>query len=255
MVSALTAFGSAYGAVLPEPQTVAGIALNPAYIAAGGALAIAIAAVIWAYRVSNATRHQSLRWSNRLAEMEARLEKADGVLSAHPGLVLVWEDDNQTVEKGWGEPKILGGPAAMASLLSFSSNAGDMSGNPVERLLESLGNLPVKTDTADSTRTLRDCVQELRGYGVAFSGVVVTTDGRSIEVDGRVAGGQVALWLTDPAVRMAEDGAIVGAIRERATDLHGAHALLERTTLPAWRRNAELELVWVNGAYVGSCWS
>jgi signal transduction histidine kinase len=49
---------------------------------------------------------------------------------------------------------------------------------------------------------------------------------------------------------MAEDGAIIGAIRERAVDLHGSHVFLERAPFPAWRRNAELALTWVNGAYV-----
>jgi signal transduction histidine kinase len=224
--------------------------LDPLTVGMGGAVALTAAAVIWAIRVSAATRHQSLHWSNQLAEMEARLEKADAVLSAHPGLVLVWEDDSETIKEGWGNPKILGGPAALASLLSFSKDDPEGGGAPVDRLLNTLGELPLEDEDAEAPQTLRDKVNDLRTHGVAFSGVVVTADSRSIEVDGRVAGGQVALWLTDPAVRMAEDGAIFGAFRERATDLHGSHALLERAPFPAWRRNASLELVWVNRAYI-----
>jgi len=224
--------------------------LDPIIIAAAGAVALTVASMLWAFRVSAATRHQSLHWSNRLAEMEARLEKADAVLSAHPGLVLVWEDDNNAVKEGWGEPKILGGPAALASLLSFSNKDEDPTAPPVDRLLNSLGDLRIEDEGENEPQSLREKVSDLRMHGVAFSGAVVTSDGRSIEIDGRVAGGQVALWLTDPAVRMAEDGAIIGAFRERATDLHGSHALLERSPIPAWRRNAELALVWVNRAYV-----
>ena len=224
--------------------------VDPLVAAAGGAVALACAAMIWAYRVSAATRHQSLHWSNRLAEMEARLEKADAVLSAHPGLVLVWEDDYEAIESGWGDPKILGGPAALASLLSFSREGDGAASKPVDTLLNTLGDLPVEDDDAGEPRNLREKISELRSHGIAFSGAVVTPDGRSIEIDGRVAGGQVALWMTDPAVRMAEDGAIVGAIRERATDLHGSHALLERSPFPAWRRGADLGLAWVNRAYV-----
>ncbi|MEO1252587.1 MAG: PAS-domain containing protein [Pseudomonadota bacterium] len=222
--------------------------IDPLLAAALGAVALACAAMIWAYRVSASTRHQSMHWSNRLAEMEARLEKADAVLSAHPGLVLVWEDDNEAVQSGWGDPKILGGPAALASLLSFSKDDGG-SQKPVDALLNTLGGLPVEDDDTEKTQTLREKLIDLRAHGVAFSGAVVTPDGRSIDIDGRVAGGQVALWMTDPAVRMAEDGAIVGAIRERATDLHGSHALLERSPVPAWRRSADHALVWVNRAY------
>ncbi|WP_375210643.1 sensor histidine kinase [Hyphococcus sp.] len=223
--------------------------IDPLVAGAAGAVGLAVAAVIWALRVSAATRHQSLHWSDTLAEMEARLEKADSVLSAHPGLVLVWEDDTDSLNSGWGEPKILGGPAALASLLSFSKEGEDSKSAPVDRLLNAIGALPLEDDDAEKPEPLRDKIKNLRAHGVAFSGNVVTADGRSIEVDGRVAGGQVALWITDPAVRMAEDGAVIGAFRERAVDLHGAHALLERSPVPAWRRNAELQLVWVNRAY------
>lgn len=233
------------------PAGLSALNIDPVTAAAAGAVALACAAMIWAYRVSATTRNQSLNWSNRLAEMEARLEKSDAVLSAHPGLVLVWEDDNEAIESGWGDPKILGGPAALASLLSFSTEGGD-DVKPVDTLLNALGHLPVDDDEAGPAKTLKQKVAELREHGVAFSGAVITPDGRSIEIDGRVAGGQVALWMTDPAVRMAEDGAIVGAIRERATDLHGSHALLERSPLPAWRRDADLALVWVNRAYVAA---
>lgn len=223
--------------------------VDPLLVGAGGAIALAVAAVVWAFRVSAATRNQSLHWSDKLAEMEARLEKSDSVLSAHPGLVLVWEDDTESLSSGWGEPKILGGPAALASLLSFSRDDADAKSSPVSRLLNALGALPLQDDDAEKPESLREKVKNLRAHGVAFSGNVVTPDGRSIEVDGRVAGGQVALWITDPAVRMAEDGAMIGAFRERATDLHGAHALLERAPTPAWRRNADLQIVWVNRAY------
>ena len=242
---------AAQSAALPAAAENSGLlaSVNPLLVGAGGAIALAVAAVIWAFRVSAATRHQSLHWSDKLAEMEARLEKSDSVLSAHPGLVLVWEDDSDSLSSGWGEPKILGGPAALASLLSFSKDDADARTSPVSRLLNALGALPLQDDDAEKPESLREKVKNLRAHGVAFSGNVVTPDGRSIEVDGRVAGGQVALWITDPAVRMAEDGAMIGAFRERATDLHGAHALLERAPVPAWRRNADLQLVWVNRAY------
>src|SRR5690606_41191487 len=58
--------------------------IDPLVAGAGGAIALAVAAVVWAFRVSAATRHQALHWSDKLAEMEARLEKSDSVLSAHP---------------------------------------------------------------------------------------------------------------------------------------------------------------------------
>lgn len=227
-------------------------ALDPLVVGTIGAISIALAAVAWALRVSAATRTQSVTWSDRLAEMEAQLEKADAVLSAHPGLVLVWEDDYNAVEKGWGQPKILGGPAALASLMSFARRDSEAGANsPIDRLLETLGDLPLEDDgPPEDIKKLREKVRELRAHGIPFSGSIVTSEGRSIEADGRVAGGQVALWLTDPAARMAEETGIMGRVRERTTDLHGALAILDRAPMPAWRRSADLSLVWVNKAYI-----
>lgn len=219
-----------------------------AFLASG---ALAVAAVAWALRVSAASRNASVIWTKKLSEMEAQLEKSDAVLSAHPGLVLVWEDDYQSIEQGWGAPKILGGPAALASLMSFAKDLDDRLATPVTRLLNTLGDLPLEDDgPPEEFRKLRDKVRELRQHGIAFSGSVMTNEGRAIEADGRVAGGQVALWLTDPAVRMAEDTGIMGKVREKTADLHGALAQLDRAPIPAWRRTADLSIAWVNQAYV-----
>lgn len=248
-------------------------AFDPAII---GATGLAIAAFAWAIRIAAASQNQSANWSSKLAEMEAELEKASGVLAAHPGLVLVWDDYARDAEDDWGAPKIFGSPAALASLMSFSSRKNDGSPEkdhdtetadapqndradqnldaslePIGWLLDSLGDLPLEDDGAvTDVKTLRQKVYELRTHGIAFSGVVMTTEGRGIEAAGRVAGGQATLWLTDPDTRMAEDMGLMGKVHERTADLHGALNFLERAPMPAWRRSTSLELVWVNKAYV-----
>jgi signal transduction histidine kinase len=217
-------------------------------IAAG---ALTVAALAWAFRTAAAARNASVTWTRKLAEMEAKLDKSEAVLAAQPGLVLVWEDDYEAIETGWGEPKILGSPAALASLMSFAKSVDNPAATPMTRLLDTLGDLPLEDDgPPEEFRKLRERVRELREHGIAFSGSVMTNEGRAIEADGRVAGGQVALWLSDPAVRMAEDGGILGKVREKTADLHGALAQLERAPTPAWRRTSDLALAWVNAAYV-----
>lgn len=240
---------SVTAATAAEEAAVA--AQEPIFIALLVAGALAVAAIAFAVRVAAASRSASVVWTRKLAEMEAQLEKSDAVLSAHPGLVLVWEDDYESIEKGWGAPKILGGPAALASLMSFAKDPDDRAATPVSRLLNALGDLPLEDDgPPEDFRKLKEKVRELRQHGIAFSGSVMTHEGRAIEADGRVAGGQVALWLTDPAVRMAEDTGIMGRVREKTADLHGALAQLDRAPVPAWRRTADLALAWVNHAYV-----
>lgn len=252
----LSAAGVAFfgGDALAQAEGAAGAVLrgpDPVIVGVLAAGALAVAAIAWALRVSAASRNASVTWTKKLAEMEAQLEKSDAVLSAHPGLVLVWEDDYQSIEQGWGAPKILGGPAALASLMSFAKDLEDRAATPVTRLLNTLGDLPLEDDgPPEEFRKLKDKVRELRQHGIAFSGSVMTHESRAIEADGRVAGGQVALWLTDPAVRMAEDTGIMGKVREKTADLHGSLAQLERAPIPAWRRTADLALAWVNAAYV-----
>ena len=239
------------GTALAAEDAATSVLTDPIIVGLVAAGALAVAAIAWALRVSAASRNASVVWTKKLAELEAQLEKSDAVLSAHPGLVLVWEDDYESLEQGWGAPKILGGPAALASLMSFAKDIDDRMATPVTRLLNTLGDLPLEDDgPPEDFRKLKDKVSELRQHGIAFSGSVMTHEGRAIEADGRVAGGQVALWLTDPAVRMAEDSGILGKVREKTADLHGALAQLERAPIPAWRRTADLALAWVNQAYV-----
>ncbi|MGF1543168.1 MAG: ATP-binding protein, partial [Parvularculaceae bacterium] len=250
--AAFAADAAYQAAAAPAPL---GAAFDPLMVGAVGAGALAVAAIAWALRVTNAARSASATWTHRLAEMEARREKAEGVLAAHPGLVLVWEEGDVAPD-GWGAPKILGGPAALASLMSLAGPETGAKAPAIDRLLTALADLPVDDDVTDQrgagAMKFRERVRELRAHGIAFSGSMFTQEGRAIEVDGRVAGGQVALWLTDPAVRLAEDGGLMGRIRENTAGLHAALGQLERAPMPAWRRDADLNLIWANAAYASA---
>ena len=226
-------------------------AIDPQLLITGASVAFAIGAGFFCHRLMSNTGDTAVTWSRKVAKMEARLEQSESILASHPGLVMVWDDALSDITKGWGKPRMLGGPAALASLLTFAGDPDDGFANPADVLLTSLGDLPLEEDVLpEDVRKLKDKVIELRAHGVAFSGSVVTDEGRSIEVDGRVAGDLVTLWLTDPAVRLAEDGGVLGKARDRAADLHGALNQLDRLPMASWRRNAELKLDWVNQAYV-----
>jgi signal transduction histidine kinase len=239
---AIAAEGAAPSGFLP---------FDPTLVLTGGAMLFAFAAGVWAIRVANAARTATVDWSRKLGRMEAELEKSESILASHPGLVLVWDDTIEEIEKGWGNPRLLGGPAALASLLTFAADDPSAFDNPADCLLDALGSLRLEgEDERSLAPTLRQKVQALRAHGVAFSGAVVTDEGRAIECDGRVAGGQVTLWLSDPAVRLAEEAGVLGQAREKAADLHGALNQLDRAPVVAWRRGPDLRLEWANRAYV-----
>lgn len=246
---------SGWSAVMAAPVEAAAPPLwqqlDPTWAITAGSVLFALAAAVWALRVSLAGRSATVDWSKRLAEMEAQFQRSESILASHPGLVLVWDDTYDDIDRGWGNPKVLGGTAALASLLTFAADDPTAFLNPGDSLLGAFGSLPVEDEGVDGRApTLKEKVSDLRSHGVAFSGSVVTDEGRSIEVDGRVAGDQVTLWLTDPAVRLAEEAGVVGQARDKAADLHGALNQLDRAPLASWRRGPDLKLDWVNKAYV-----
>ncbi|WP_158305823.1 sensor histidine kinase [Parvularcula bermudensis] len=247
--------GGAASAALMSRAAAQGVeatgGVDATLLVTGGAVAFGLGATVWAIKVAMAGRTATLDWSRRLAAMEATLDSSESILASHPGLVLVWDDTEDELEAGWGDPRILGGPAALATLLTYTDHSDERGDNPASGLLEALGDLPLEGDQNRSAApTLREKVATLRTHGIVFSGAVITDEGRPIECDGRVAGNQVTLWLTDPVVRLAEEAGVVGQARDRAADLHGALNQLDRAPIVAWRRGSNLALEWVNQAYV-----
>ena len=224
--------------------------LNPLLVGVFGAAALSAASIAWAYRVAAGGRSMAHRWTQRVAEMEAKLEKAETVLSTYRGLVLIWEDEEEADDAAWGAPRMLGGPAALASLMSFTHRSSK-GVTPADRLLDAIGDLELLDGGSDAERrTLRQMVGDLRQHGVTFIGTLLTSEGRSIDVEGSIAGGLATLWLADPAARMADDNGIMGRLQQNTAELHGALAQLDNAPCLAWRRDSAGRLIWANKSYV-----
>ena len=217
-----------------------------------GAMAFAVAVGLWAYRLTAGARGAQLVWRRKLAELEDRLSRADSVFGAHPGLVLVWdqapfdEDD-----KGWGEPRIFGSSVALASLLRFAEASDGP--NPAGILMEGLADYEARSAGGEET-TLRRRFHDLAQRGEPFSLTVLGPSGRFLEVDGRPAGTQLVVWLTDATIRGLEESGARGRIEEArrlvSKDPMAFLDMLGRAPFPAWRMNATGRLEWVNTAYV-----
>ncbi|HRK63953.1 MAG TPA: hypothetical protein PLN53_06115, partial [Terricaulis sp.] len=106
-------------------------------LVAGGAAAIAIAALLWAVRVTDGARGGVEAWKKRARELEDKVAWADSIFGAHPGVVLIWDDAaNPAGEGDWGAPRIYGSPLALASMLRFSDAA--IAAEPAVRILQGL---------------------------------------------------------------------------------------------------------------------
>lgn len=220
-----------------------------------GAVAFAVSAAVWAFRLTAGARTARQTWRKKLATLEDRRARAESVFAAHPGLVLVWESPPEAVSDDWSEPVIHGSPAALAAMVQFADlGQGALKSNDAGReILDGLADFEAVAAGGERT-TLRQRMQALIAEGRPFSLTISGPSGRVIEADGRPAGRQLVLWLTDNAVRGLEDIGGAGRIQETRS-LAGADPLtfqdtLSRLPAPAWRINAAGRLTWVNAAYV-----
>ncbi len=136
-----------------------------------GVIAFAVGTAIACLRAkqaANEAREATAREAERLRESEATLE---AVLAAEPQMLLAWNGEGQ-------QPRILA--ATLPSAFGVPRDAEGLL--RFEEWLE-----------APSVRELDLALQELAEHGQAFSLALPTLRQRYVEVDGRAAGGSIAL--------------------------------------------------------------
>lgn len=248
----------AYQAPVPEPvspyQTVN-------FMTTLGAVALALAATLIALRVGRGAQKAIAGWRARFAVVEAKLDRAESVFSAQSQIVIIWDEDADTPARGWGRPKVLGNSTTLATLLRYAAPSEGVT--PIEAILEGLSKEVVKPTVERSakdiatgglpavagTAPLLEAIQDLRWNGTPFALTVATHDGRLIEISGSPAGGQAVVWISDiTALAQAST-----TLRDRLLDIRIENEQLKRllnsAPFPVWRRQANLQLAWVNQAY------
>ncbi len=215
-----------------------------------GAAGIAIAALLWALRISDGARGAAKKYRERARELEEKLARSDSVFGAHPGVVLVWEED-EILEGTWGKPGVYGSHVALAAVLNFTDDS--MSADPAVRLLEGLGDLEAR-DGAGRDATLRERLMQLRTEGAPFSLTIIGPNGRFLEADGRTAGGRAVLWVSDSTIKGLEESGARGRLEEArqiiARDPTAFLEMLGKAPFIAWRLSGAGRLQWVNEAYM-----
>jgi signal transduction histidine kinase len=237
---------------------------QPLMLLVAGAAAFGIAALLWALRISDGARGAARKYREEAQRTRDKLARAESVFGAHPGVIMVWEDDQAAADAGkpaalmgstalatWGLPNIYGSPVALMGLLRFTDDSS--SENPAVRILEGLGDLEAR-DGAGQDATLRERLKQLREEGAPFSLTIIGPSGRFLEADGRTAGARAVLWVTDTTIKgLEESGARARFEEARAAVARDPMAFLEmlgRAPFPAWRMSGAGKLQWVNKAYL-----
>ena len=220
-------------------------------IITAGAVVLAIASFLFALNSRVGATSENRGWKKRAADLDKRLASSDAIFGSYPGLVLVWEESVPNPSDGWGEPRMYGSPAALASVGRFAEH-----GRPreyVNRMLDGLADLDTIGEDPQSA-TLRVNLNQLRVKGKAFSVSIVLPGGNVIEADGRPAGRQVVLWLEDASIRGEDERTAISRFEShRLTAEDDPVAFVEmmsRAPFPLWRISGTGKLTWVNDAYV-----
>ena len=215
-------------------------------VVTGGAVAFAVTVGFVAAKITAGPRKTAARWKDRCAVLDQSLSRVDSVFGAYPGLILVWEE-NIPSGKDWGEPKVYGSTAALASLVRFAEP-----GNPREFARNVLDGIADHETVSGSS--LRRYVEALRKDGEGFSATIKLPGGQVIEADGRPAGAQVVLWLQDASVRSEDARTAMSRFQDdklqAAKDPVAFIDMMRRAPFPMWRVTGTGRIEWANDAYI-----
>ncbi|HEX7777473.1 MAG TPA: PAS-domain containing protein [Parvibaculum sp.] len=228
---------------LPDALTKLGMpaaaAAEPAIslylLVALGVATLGLATAFAAMRAAGSARRIALAREQELANLDARLHAAESILAAEPDAVFIWTPESLRAAPGTfqSRPRIVGSTATLVDPAS-----GDLD---FAYLLSRLA--------PENAGRLNTAVQRLRTRGARFSLHVQSLDGRTFEAEGRPAGALAVLWLRDVTGERAE----VSRLMERLRQAEASRARFEEHVMvapfPAWRRNEEGRLTWVNDAY------
>lgn len=187
------------------------------------------------YRAARYGRRIALEREEILTNLEARLDTAESILAAEPDAVFIWTPESLRAAPGTfqSRPRIVGSTATLVDPAS-----GDLDFAYLLSRLE-----------PENAGSLNTAVQRLRTRGARFSLHVQSTDGRTFEAEGRPAGALAVLWLRDVTGERAE----VSRLKDKLRQAEAARARFEEHVMtapfPAWRRNEQGKLIWVNKAY------
>ncbi len=104
----------------------------------------------------------------------------------------------------------------------------------------------------ESALALEQSVAKLKESGAAFNLVLTTALGANIEADGRPSGSYLVLRLRALCDHGEERARLASRLKAAENELSAFRSLLEALPIPAWLRDSEDRLTWVNQAYVSA---
>ncbi|MBE9555184.1 MAG: PAS-domain containing protein [Proteobacteria bacterium] len=200
-----------------SPAHAAGSVSMPVALSLGGALAAAVAGMVYLYLALRASRDETAR----LSAADARL------LDSAPAGLVRWTEGGASFS------------ARAVELLELARDPGPVDEEEADGILR--GALP-EAEQEQLTTALR----ALHADGTGFEDRFRISGETSVTLRGDRLDGTDLVWVLDAAALMRLSGELDGKSTEAAT----LQALLDKIPLPAWWRSEDHKLAGVNRAYV-----
>ena len=192
-----------------------------------GALAAAIGSALWLIRERGRTASQNLALRGKVSALGARINQLETLAASEGQRAVVWSDEHSK-------------PAAVIGTLGARSGAPESRGQFLAfgRWLE-----------PRSAARLEQAISRLRDHAEPFDDMVLTPVGVPVEVSGRTSGGSAIVRFVSLAGQRAEQARLATEFARIVETLETFQALMDRSDMPVWLRDADGALAWVNRAY------
>jgi signal transduction histidine kinase len=205
---------------IPLESEVVGLALS-------GGLALFSAVVAVAHLTERKSwRRRELALEEELNDARAGLDRAQSFLSSEAQIFIAWDGPD-------GEPDIEGSPLLVTDF-------------PAPRRVLGFGSWLTPASAAGLERAL----DRLRERGEAFRQTLIGLTGRHFDAEGRAVGGRAVLRIREISGDRLELINLRLRFDEALAETKGLRALLQELPEPAWLRDADGRLAFVNAAYV-----
>jgi len=191
-----------------------------------GTVAFAVISAIALIRVRNRTEAENARLVQENANLRAAADRAESLLNADDQRLVLWEQPGKRPSVVGTLPAVDGVPTDRSAFVAFGNWLSPESAGELDRAID-----------------------RLRERGEAFLLALSTTKRTMIEAIGRTVGGRAVVRFRDLTGDRLKLASLRSAHRAASTELAALKSALEAAALPAWIRDREGRLVWVNGAY------
>ena len=203
-------------------------------------------------RISGNSGVEHLRKRHR--ESKFQVNNLESVISAYPGVVLIWQQGEKTENGTWKRPRMVGSPATLAALQStLAIESGE---NLTDGILKGLSQLSGRFIATKDDVNFTKALMELLTQGQSFSARLEMPHGHYIDAEGRVAHGQSIVWLNDQSVRGPDEANAIRRLDiidiKEEHDLVAFIEMVNRAPFPVWRCDGQGKILWVNPAYVSA---